>query len=413
MLLKNESEINRINQEKSATEIIYELLINCSRINLDSSAKTKVKVLLQQQINWEQLIDMAIRYGVTPLLYQSLKEQQNIPREILHRLRKRFFDNFKKNYLLTQELNQVLALFEQAGIKAIPFKGAVLAISSYGGLSLREFGDLDILVQSEDFIQAKNLLIERGYSSAHTWFLNEKQEHSFIRNNGEYSLISKDGSIDIDLHSRLVAGYLFTLGANLNYFWSKLHPITVLERQVNVFQSEENLIYLCIHGTKSFWERLIWICDVAESINSNPQLNWQYLLDQSQTIHCQRMLLLGCSLAQELLSVQLPLEVITKIKADRYIEELSQIVIQKLKGERQYPCVGEYTTASYWFYLKAMDSLKDRIFYSLQYLITRIIAPMYKIFIPNALDRNFIELPQGWHFLYYLIKPIRVIKQYL
>ncbi|MEM7760476.1 MAG: nucleotidyltransferase family protein, partial [Cyanobacteria bacterium P01_A01_bin.40] len=133
---------------------IAELLIICSRIHFDDSARRKREALLQKEIDWQQLIETASRNGVASLLYCNLKDSPNVPPDIIHHLKKKFFDNLKKNTIQTRELNQVLEFLARSQIEAIPFKGAVLAISVYGSLSLREYGDLDLLIKEADFIHA-------------------------------------------------------------------------------------------------------------------------------------------------------------------------------------------------------------------------------------------------------------------
>ncbi|MEM9509817.1 MAG: nucleotidyltransferase family protein [Cyanobacteria bacterium P01_E01_bin.35] len=405
------SELNNLEATEKQTAAIAELLIICARIHFDDSARRKREALLQKEIDWQQLIETASCNGVASLLYCNLKDSSNVPPDIIHHLKKKFFDNLKKNTIQTRELNQVLESLARSQIEAIPFKGAVLAISVYGSLSLREYGDLDLLIKEADFIPAKNILIERGYRPKYTWFLNQAQEQAFLCQNGEYSLISQDGAIDIDLHTRLISGYLFTLAANLDYFWTRLQKISILGRQTDTFQLEDNLIYLCIHGTKSFWERIIWICDVAELINLHQNLDWQYLLAKSQSLGCRRMLLLGCCLARDLLSAKLPEQIAEHIDRESQLKALVNTVNQKLQGKRNYPRVDQYTLDSYWFYIRAMERWQDRWTYSWQSLITRMLAPLYKIFIPRDLDRKFIALPRHWDVLYYLVKPIRVIAQ--
>ncbi len=61
------------------------------------------------------------------------------------------------------ELQRILDIFKSHGITAIPYKGPVLAIQAYGNLAFREFGDLDIFIQKQDFLKVKELLLDNGY----------------------------------------------------------------------------------------------------------------------------------------------------------------------------------------------------------------------------------------------------------
>jgi hypothetical protein len=50
-----------------------DLLLCCSRTELDSERAERIKVLLKKEIEWLYLIQLALRHGLVPLLYRNLK----------------------------------------------------------------------------------------------------------------------------------------------------------------------------------------------------------------------------------------------------------------------------------------------------------------------------------------------------
>ena len=50
-----------------------DLLLCCSRMRIDSERNERIKVLLQKDIDWFYLIQMALRHGLVPLIYRNLK----------------------------------------------------------------------------------------------------------------------------------------------------------------------------------------------------------------------------------------------------------------------------------------------------------------------------------------------------
>src|SRR5205085_1153465 len=64
---------------------------------------------------------------------------------------------------LTDALFDLLDRFAKAHIQAIPFKGPTLAATAYGDLSLRQAGDLDLLVHRSDIVRAADLLEALGH----------------------------------------------------------------------------------------------------------------------------------------------------------------------------------------------------------------------------------------------------------
>ncbi len=74
---------------------------------------------------------------------------------------------------------------------------------------------------------------------------------------------------------------------------------------VKSFSTDDLLFSLCVHGSRHIWERLSWICDVAELIKRQ-QLNWPALMDRAIKTDCERMFYLGLFLAERLLGASLP-----------------------------------------------------------------------------------------------------------
>ena len=66
--------------------------------------------------------------------------------------------NLRRGLWFASELLRITHHLAKKEIRAIPYKGPVLAQSAYGDLALRHFSDLDLLISPRDFDQAKNAL---------------------------------------------------------------------------------------------------------------------------------------------------------------------------------------------------------------------------------------------------------------
>jgi len=64
------------------------------------------------------------------------------------------------------------------------------------------------------------------------------------------------------------------------------------------------------------WERLTWLCDVAEIMRLRPEMDWDVVIARSQVLICQRMLFLGVLLAHRLLDAPLPIAILQKMQAN-------------------------------------------------------------------------------------------------
>ena len=187
-----------------------ELLLCCARTQIDDATAEQINKLVEQEIDWANLLQIADRHRVFPLLTQSLLATcpEAVPPDILARLRHLFHAQGQHNLALTSKLLKILNLFKEHNIDAIPFKGPVLAASAYSNLLLRQNGDLDLLVKESDFQKAIDLLISQGYVQT-------------IQVPWEVHLTYKDGrnSIDLDLHREIVpkpAILILTLGGHFS-----------------------------------------------------------------------------------------------------------------------------------------------------------------------------------------------------
>ncbi len=145
---------------------------------MDPERAERIKILLTGNIEWTYLLHLAALHGIMPLLYWHLNTicPEAVLESSFDLLRDYFYANEFHNHLLTSELLRILQLFEKQGIPAIPYKGPVLAASVYGNLSLRQFGDLDILIHKRDVQRVQELLVAQGYRP---WFAHSDYHRGF------------------------------------------------------------------------------------------------------------------------------------------------------------------------------------------------------------------------------------------
>src|SRR6185295_14836569 len=98
------------------------------------------------------------------------------------------------------------------------------------------------------------------------------------------------------------------------------------------------VLSLCVHGSKHLWERLAWICDVAELVKTRTDLNWSVLLERAVSTGNERMLFLGLYLANNLLDAPLPLHVESKVAKEKMVPSVANEVSERLfSGVRPTP----------------------------------------------------------------------------
>ena len=185
---KMSTEVNNVMSRSLRRRPEIELLLGCARSRMDPVSAESVRQALRQSIDWDFVIDQAAKHGVIPLLSWNLSrfELDSLPKATFNRLKNEFAAIARRNLFLTGELIKLLNLFRENGIRALPLKGPVLAATTYGNVSLRHFGDLDILISSDDFLAAKDLLRQQGYQPEID--LTASEERKYLRSHHDYPL---------------------------------------------------------------------------------------------------------------------------------------------------------------------------------------------------------------------------------
>ena len=334
-----------------------ELLLCCARTCVDSKTAARIKVLLSQGVDLAYLIRVARGHGVLPLIYWNLHKVGSVPTAVLDQLRGYFRTNIVRNIILAEELIEILKSLKTRNILAIPFKGPVLAALAYRNLALREFFDLDLWVHQRDFAAAQTVLESRGYRLK----VQASWESCFVRNDGKMAM-------EVDLHSGITPPD-FPFALDFEDLCERLRHVELSTRLVPSFAPEDVLIILCVQVAKDAWEcrnRLLQLCDIRAVIDSQQTIDWQNLMRQARTMGCQRMVLLGFRLVNELLEASVPTEILQEAAAHRGIETLCQRVRAVLFGAAAAGFPGSFVSRHH-----AIDRTRDRLRHALWYFYFR------------------------------------------
>ncbi|HEU4597515.1 MAG TPA: nucleotidyltransferase family protein [Pyrinomonadaceae bacterium] len=371
----------------------HELLLCCARVRAGEEVRERIVGLVRQNLDWEYLSQLAKRHAVLPLLYRQLDASAaaEVPAAPLERLRAKFRDNAARNLYLTGELERIITLFKAEGVEVLPYKGPALAAAAYGQISLRRFVDLDILVGKRDIPRAKELLRARGFRP--TLDLSPAQERLLLRAQHNLPFARDGGRLLVELHWE-VASKQFAPASFGEGFGVGRETVKLLNLEVESLSPEDLLLSLCVHGTKHLWERLAWICDLAELVRSRPRMDWQALSERARKLRAERMLNLGLRLALELLDAPLPDEVKRRVKADAAAGELAARVRERLFDD-EYGPAGLLQSMS--FNLRARRDWRDKARY------------LGFIFTPTDGDLGALRLPAALTFVYYLVRPFRLL----
>jgi hypothetical protein len=143
------------------------------------------------------------------------------------------------------------------------------------------------------------------------------------------------------------------------------------------------------------WDRLMWICDIAQLVVSQPHLDWTKVVKIAESADSERLLLLGLRLADDVLGVPAPEPVMSRARADRQVTRLATTITEHL------------------FESASTDLDADRAKGLLQLMSReRLWHKLWLVATPNESDWEVMSLPKSLSSLYYVIRPFRLLEKY-
>jgi hypothetical protein len=368
-----------------------ELILCCARREVDA----ELRRLLKKAINWDYVFATAQAHGLLPLLHKHLTSVAGdlVPGHFLSRLKRESVANSQNVLHLIGKQLRVYKLFKENDFPVALFKGPLLAQMAYGEISLRQAGDIDLLIERRHFDRARSLLESLGYEMFPR--LTPAQLGSHLNNHCEIQFMRDEWFTVVDLHWEL-APRSFVFKVKAEEVMSRLQPVSLAGTTVETFSDEDLVLYQAMHGAKHLWRRLEWITSLAESIRSSP-LNWDTVVERAARARAARMLGLGLRLVGNFSDVRIPAHVLGAVDGDRAMQQMARSIRTQL-----FTTYGAAeSTETNLYNLRVMDRKRDAL-----------LSALRAIFVPTLPDWQALALPAPLHSLYYAYRPLRLSKIY-
>jgi hypothetical protein len=353
--------------------------------------------------NWQSLLEACDYHQVSPIVFHRLQSRSDhiVPPEILEQLRTRFYRISAYNHRLALLLTELAEQFEQHKISCLALKGPAVALGAYGDLSLRQYEDIDVMVHVADLSKAVEILFSRGFQPARGHahrYKNMKLYH-------EITLVSSDQSFSVDLHWQLAPPYARAFGPDPLEIWSRAAKLHLPAGDVAVLCREDLFLALCQHGTRHRWWQLKWLFDVAELLRNAETLDWSRI-DKVMRISpmARPPASLAALLARDLLGIQVPADVAKVLEPGQRTIAVARAIRDEFLKDGQTNRSAHDT----------LLGLEQRPLFRAAYMAMQGIQyPVCNVlFTITEKDLEFLRLPEKLRFLYYFIRPLRLMVQH-
>jgi hypothetical protein len=377
----------------------WQLIVACSRLRLDPLQLDRIKNLLEGPLDWTDVVETATRHRVESILYRNLASQfaPSVPATVMQSLDETSRNWGQRALFLTGQMIQLLDGFEKEGLSVIPYKGPTLAALAYGNFALRHSEDLDFVLPQKDVASALRFLVAADFSA--TLDPASAQDARILSEGeiGQYCFFSEKSATLVELHSEKTLRY-FPVQLRWEQLNSGLIPVEIGGRQVRTFSIENNLLLLSVHGAKHFWDRLIWLCDIAAIVQEPHRVDWELAEEMARRMGCRRMWLLALALANRILDAPLPAQVLEKVSGDARVTVLARNVESHLACREQVEPEGLQRLS---FRLRSQDTWSKGVSQSFR-MATR----------PTEEDHRAYRLRSWAKPLFVFLRPWRLLQEY-
>lgn len=282
------------------------LLLAATSLKCDLRQYPEIKAILADpQMDWAAALPLSTRHGVSQQLAAFLAPFSNdtgIPAAVNACLSRMLRANARRNAVMLREAGRLMQGLQAAGVRSMLLKGGALALTVYPDVALRNFADIDILVDVENYERAGETAEQLGYT------FSSNREDPLVHNcryerSCEEDILTDTLPIEFDssLRPEIIAPccrqvtveiHRGTFRDAMGYwraekmapFWEQALTVSLPEGQPALIPPPEAMmVHLCAHAAGHCFRRLMFMADIAQVIRCyGPSLHWERILHLAQ-----------------------------------------------------------------------------------------------------------------------------------
>ena len=319
--------------------------------------------MLREPVDWTVLSELAEAHGLLGLVALGLREcgKTAVPAEVSQAWREHQRAQALFTLHLTAEMFRLFESFAATDLAALVIKGPVLSMRCYGDPGLRQYGDLDLIVRDNDILRATELMIGLGYEPRVPVAAIQAKKSP-----GEYAFRQASTKLLVEFHTEKTFRY-HPQPLPLEKLFARQTRVRIDAHEIPALSPEDELVLICIHGGKHFWERLGYIADVSAFL-SRQELDWERVNMAASEVGAQRMLYVGLQLAAEVLGTPLEENIAGFVRSDSAAAGLAKQIMRWLPAGGSAP-PGIFERALFRM------RMRGSLFFSLTYLLRLSFSP--------------------------------------
>lgn len=381
------------------------ILILCIRSHFSTAKVEELQsFVLNNSWCFSKLKKIARFHRIEPIIYKSLL---SIPNEFEQKQSCSQIQSniIFRNWQLAAETERIIKLFELANIKAIPYKGTMFSKQFYGDLVSRSSSDIDLIIKWEDLWESVNLLELHGYVP----------ESKVVKDFYGINLKNRQNEYNMDFYSNGKRQFHIELHWDIGskdigispkmdqFFECQKEPMLLLNQGVPCLTSSAHFNAIFVHhACKDIFMYLRDLVDICQAlIVIHKKEEWASISEWIKENRQVKAYQTSKKLIENLFEINLPNLFESKIPDKTYYYFEKKLLNEQILTITRNTFSIYFICQSYFKRLLLSDNFKEK------YLeIKRFIRV---ILFPNCNDYEYLPLKKQWHFLYYILKPFRLV----
>lgn len=289
------------------------LLFCCARQDFsDAWLERSERIATQTDLDWTRVLAVAVLHRVAPLIYRNLSAfaalSRLVPREVVDDFRRTVVLNMREKAALASALRETLEWFNRLGVDVLIVKGTSLDVVLWEATWLTSSQDIDLVLVAdwEDFDEAAQQRILAMNVARPLVDVHCRQHADLVMN----------GLLDLDFGSMV----------------GRASRIDVQEQPALVMCVEDELLCACVQSFRKRFFRLKSVCEIAELVERNPNLDWDALTGRAVAQGCGGIVFAALLAAHVGHGCALPVDLASRLKVSAPTRAMVRSLVKRLSA---------------------------------------------------------------------------------
>lgn len=386
------------------------IILLCCRIYFKTAEIADLNTFItNNRIDWSDFYKTCLKHRIKPIVYRIILKTA-LPEEIKKRVSSELNKLTLQSFEQAKETERLILLLQENKINVIPYKGTAFSKQFFGNISMRESSDIDLVINPDDIPKAIKILENEGFLAYQKQYYYWIGHENFIKAHKDFSFDKFNGNKrvhHVEFHFNIINKSTHLPDKRNTFDTNQKTKTLLFQKEIGCLNPIEHYRAILLHhmlmDNMGYLKTVVDITQILiqiEKLKKNEEINSpnQFILDE---LNINYNLDLIHETIENLIGIRFKEN--QKIKSENLItKRISNSSYRKVR-ENKFPL---FNAISFnYFQLKYTCQFYNKTSDKIIYLLKNLISITY----PQPEDYMSVKLNKDFYFLYYIIRPFRLI----